>query len=141
MRMNIIIAVILVVDWQVSRSTFHEMRPANAVTRIAPSAPIEAASVGAATPPMIEPSTATTSAAAAPRPSRSATRAARARRSARSSRGIGGTLSGHDHAEIDDVDAVERGEQQARDDRGGEERADRELQDVGEQDQDQRWAE
>ena len=58
--MNIIPAVMRVVASVVSRSTLKLNRPARATTRIEPSAPIEAASVGAATPPMIEPSTAST---------------------------------------------------------------------------------
>ncbi len=94
MRMNIIIAVILVVDWHVSRSTFHDMRPATAVTKIAPSAPIDAASVGAAIPAMIDPRTASTSVTGGSTTFTKRSHKSRRASASRSSFGIGGTESG-----------------------------------------------
>ena len=60
MSMNIIMAVILAVSKLTSRKPLQVKRPDNTVIKIAPNAPIEAASVGAAMPPTIEPNTATT---------------------------------------------------------------------------------
>ncbi len=60
--MNSTIAEMRVVVRITSRSTSSVKRRANATTKIEPNAPIDAASVGAATPPMIEPSTESTSA-------------------------------------------------------------------------------
>ena len=57
--------------------------------------------------------------------------------SARSSAGTAGTMSGPHDAEDQDINAVDAGQHQARDHRGGEQRADRLIEDVGEQDQDQ----
>ena len=60
-RMNIMMAVILLVSSAASRKVFRLNRPDTAVMITAPTAPMEAASVGAAMPPTIDPSTATTS--------------------------------------------------------------------------------
>ncbi|MNC89127.1 hypothetical protein D3C83_50260 [compost metagenome] len=82
------------VAWQVSRSTFHDIRPAMAVTTIEPSAPIEAASVGAATPPMIEPSTDITSSTGGTTTLKKRVHSSRRETASRSSTGIGGTSPG-----------------------------------------------
>ena len=64
------------------------------MTRIEPSAPIEAASVGAATPPMIEPSTANTSSSGGSATLKKRIQSSAARHRVALARGIGGTLSG-----------------------------------------------
>ena len=92
--MNIIIAVILVVLCITSRNTFIDIRPANAVTRIDPSAPIEAASVGAAMPAMIEPRTDITSSTGGTTTLKNRVHNSLRDTESRSACGIGGTHSG-----------------------------------------------
>ncbi len=92
--MNIIIAVILVVACTVSRSTRQESRPVTAVITIEPSAPIDAASDGAATPPMIDPSTAPTSATGGATTRNIFRASSDPDTSARSSLGMAGTIFG-----------------------------------------------
>ena len=106
-------------------------------TTIAPSAPIEAASVGAATPPMIEPSTATTSPIGGSTTREQLASKFAAASSSRSSCGTAGTICGRTMPSTEQVDDVDRRQHQAGNHRGCEQRADREVEDVGEQDQDQ----
>ena len=92
--MNSTIAEMRAVVRMTSRSTPSVRRRASATTMIEPSAPIEAASVGAATPPMIEPSTDSTRASGG-----SATLNTRSHRTprgiaSRSARGSGGMAFG-----------------------------------------------
>ena len=124
-RMNIIIAVILVVACAVSRSTFQVSRPPMAATTIEPSAPIDAASDGAAIPAMIEPSTAPT------RPTGGATTLNDfADKLALGDEralflGEGGHHVRTDDAENKNIDDVNSGQHEAGDHRGREQRADR----------------
>src|SRR5262245_21383361 len=92
--MNIIIAVILVVVCAVSRSTFQDRRPPIAATTIEPSAPMDAASDGAAMPAMIEPRTAPTSAIGGATTLKDLRQSSAAETAALSSLEKAGTLSG-----------------------------------------------
>ena len=108
-----------------------------AVTTMAPSAPMEAASVGAATPAMIEPSTAPTSAIGGSTTLQQFS-------DELASRDEVTFILRHcrDHlrtkdAEAEQVDDIDAGKHQAGDHRGREQRADRLVQNVCEQDQDE----
>ena len=87
-------AVILVVSSATSRSTDHLKRPAPTVIRMAPTAPIDAASVGAAMPPTILPSTATTSMIGGTTTFQKRTHSCRRLTPSRSACGIGGISCG-----------------------------------------------
>ena len=93
-RMKNIMAVMRAVEFTTSTSVFIDSLPATAATRIDPTAPIEAASVGAATPPMIEPSTASTSAMGGKPTFSVFIHSSRRGRACRSASGIGGTMAG-----------------------------------------------
>ena len=82
----------------VSVSTLRSSRPATAATRMLPSAPMEAASVGAAIPPMIEPSTAKISKTGGRTTLKILTTSSAAVTCARSSAGIAGAMSGRSQA-------------------------------------------
>ena len=93
-RMNITMALMRVVDCTVSRSTRTDSRRPIAATRIEPSAPMAAASDGAAMPAMIEPSTATTSPIGGATTRTILPASCAPEIASRSACGIGGTMSG-----------------------------------------------
>ena len=136
-RMNSTIAVMRVVVRITSRSTSSDKRRANATTRIEPSAPIDAASVGAATPPMIEPSTDEHQRQRRQRHLEHTQPQFGARhRVALGLRHRRHRVRAH-HAVDHDVDAVQRGQHQPGHHRRREQRAHRQLHDVRQQDQHQ----
>ena len=87
-------AVILAVSSATARSTAHRRRPAPSVISTAPTAPIEAASVGAATPPTMLPSTATTSSTGGTTTFHSRSHSSRRLTASRSACGSGGIHCG-----------------------------------------------
>lgn len=89
-----IIALVVIVSSAVSRRTFRFSRRLAATISRLPSAPMAAASVGAAMPPMIEPSTASTSSRAGATPFRRRIHNAPRDKASRSACGIGGALDG-----------------------------------------------
>jgi hypothetical protein len=81
---------------------------------MAPTAPIEAASVGAAMPPTIEPSTATTSMTGGTTTFQKRTHSWRRETQVALGLGMAASRSGFQHAQHQDVDDVHRRQQQAR---------------------------
>ena len=98
---------------------------------------MEAASVGAATPAMIEPSTAPTSASGGRHDAQELARQLAAGNEVALLLRHRRHHVGPEDAEPENVDDVDARQHQAWDHRGGEQRADRFVEDVGEQDQDQ----
>ena len=96
-KMNIIKALILVVSIKTAFNLVQVKRPENTVTKIAPNDPIAAASVGAATPPTIEPRTATTNIMGGTTTFQKRFHNSLPETLLRSSSGIGGIISGFNH--------------------------------------------
>ena len=96
-KINIIKALILVVLIMTSLNRAQVKRPENTVTKIEPNEPIAAASVGAATPPTIEPRTATTNIMGGTTTFQKRFHNSLPETLLRSSSGIGGIISGFNH--------------------------------------------
>ena len=96
-RINIIKALILVVSIITALKRAQVKRPENMVTKIEPNEPIAAASVGAATPPTMDPKTATTNRIGGTTTFQKRIHSSLPDTLLRSSRGMGGIISGFNH--------------------------------------------